>query len=445
MSVVASGTSQVTVAPGGDGDGNWTNVQDFGAAGDGVHNDGPAIADAIASLPSTGGTVFFPPGTYKITAPITVIDNNVWLVGSGATIDNQNALGQPALKLGNGGGFVAGLGVQRLNFTGVPTSGNGITMDLVSDVLIQDVDITAPGGHGIEAAGEILATTFERVTITGMAAGKNAWHFSTAVQCNVIRWVSCVSGGNSGTSNGVYVQPFVGGVHVDWVFESCAFQACQHGIWLNNVFSVIIIGQYFEANSAGDIRLGTGGTGSSGVRVVTILTAVANGSGLGGYFLRLEEGARLMVFGLVSSGHAHTFAIVSANEGGETMQFANFEVSADTLLYAVGSTEATAFPGPIKGVQGINGITSGIVVTPRNLRGSETIADPATTATVVFTTPEDDGNYFVTAVVSGTVGAPAAGSTRVFITNKIAAGFTINIEAAPGVGNSVDVDWIITR
>lgn len=52
------------------------NVQDFGALGDEVNNDGPAIqaaldnAATIAAAPGSklkGAIVFFPPGVYKIS------------------------------------------------------------------------------------------------------------------------------------------------------------------------------------------------------------------------------------------------------------------------------------------------------------------------------------------------------------------------------------------
>ncbi|WP_211365627.1 right-handed parallel beta-helix repeat-containing protein [Polyangium fumosum] len=42
------------------------NVRCFGAKGDGVHEDLAAIQMAINALPSTGGTVYFPPGKYVI-------------------------------------------------------------------------------------------------------------------------------------------------------------------------------------------------------------------------------------------------------------------------------------------------------------------------------------------------------------------------------------------
>ena len=42
------------------------NVKNYGAIGDGVHDDTAAIQAAINSLPSTGGIVQIPAGTYMI-------------------------------------------------------------------------------------------------------------------------------------------------------------------------------------------------------------------------------------------------------------------------------------------------------------------------------------------------------------------------------------------
>jgi polygalacturonase len=54
------------------------NVFDFGAVGNGVANDTAAIQAAIDSLGS-GGTVYFPVGSYLCTSGLTVSDNNVTL------------------------------------------------------------------------------------------------------------------------------------------------------------------------------------------------------------------------------------------------------------------------------------------------------------------------------------------------------------------------------
>lgn len=46
------------------------SVKDFGAVGDGVTDDTAAIQAAVTSLAATCGTLFFPAGNYKTTAPV---------------------------------------------------------------------------------------------------------------------------------------------------------------------------------------------------------------------------------------------------------------------------------------------------------------------------------------------------------------------------------------
>lgn len=62
----------------------FVSVKDFGAVGNGVANDTAAIQAAITYVQDNGGgDVFFPAGTYKITAKISVTKPNVRLFGTG--------------------------------------------------------------------------------------------------------------------------------------------------------------------------------------------------------------------------------------------------------------------------------------------------------------------------------------------------------------------------
>ncbi len=55
----------------------WINVKDFGAVGDGVHDDTAAIQAAINAIPlDSGGTVFFPIGHYIVNAPGGAVTGN---------------------------------------------------------------------------------------------------------------------------------------------------------------------------------------------------------------------------------------------------------------------------------------------------------------------------------------------------------------------------------
>lgn len=127
------------------------NVKDFGAVGDGVTNDAPAINAAIQAHKAMwweSGVVWFPPGKYWIEEPIVVDDNGITLKGSGhsdkganyndgstiivgdAFVDNTG-VGEPAaVRFGTVGGDgrpVIGGGVEDLaldgNSQGTETTG----------------------------------------------------------------------------------------------------------------------------------------------------------------------------------------------------------------------------------------------------------------------------------------------------------------------------------
>lgn len=60
------------------------NVRDFGAVGDGITDDYPAIAAAIAyAVTLGGGIVQFPEGTFRITSTINILDSGITLIGIG--------------------------------------------------------------------------------------------------------------------------------------------------------------------------------------------------------------------------------------------------------------------------------------------------------------------------------------------------------------------------
>ncbi|MCX6993661.1 MAG: glycosyl hydrolase family 28-related protein [Kiritimatiellaeota bacterium] len=60
--------------------GTIVNVRHFGAAGNGIANDQPKVAAAIASFGGMPGVVYFPPGTYLMQSPI-IVPSGVVLCG----------------------------------------------------------------------------------------------------------------------------------------------------------------------------------------------------------------------------------------------------------------------------------------------------------------------------------------------------------------------------
>ena len=67
------------------------NVKDYGALGNGVHDDTAAFQAAINSLPSSGGTIYVPTGTYMIDAvkSIRLRSYNHLSMSSGAILKSK--------------------------------------------------------------------------------------------------------------------------------------------------------------------------------------------------------------------------------------------------------------------------------------------------------------------------------------------------------------------
>lgn len=65
----------------------YVSIKDFGAVGDNVADDTLAIQAAYDSISTTGGTIWWPEGTYKTSASIVVYSNTTTNFSSGAAID----------------------------------------------------------------------------------------------------------------------------------------------------------------------------------------------------------------------------------------------------------------------------------------------------------------------------------------------------------------------
>ena len=116
----------------------FTNVKSYNAKGDGSTDDTTAISNALNSLSSTGGTLFFPPGTY-ITGNQTLLPN-VHIVGAG--------LGNTTLKLKA-----------------------GANTDLLS-AQTGSINLSASGGSG--SNGTLLSFSIRDLTLDGNKANQTS-------------------------------------------------------------------------------------------------------------------------------------------------------------------------------------------------------------------------------------------------------------------------------
>lgn len=155
----------------------YFNVQDYGATGDGVHDDTTNIQSAIVAAAIIGGTVFFPSGTYLITTALTMYTAVSLLgVGSEATIITQSSTAQGALV----GTDIASVTISGILFDG-PGSGtaNGIDFgwSLAGNLPFLhffDVWVRQFGGSGIALMTPIVSH-FDRVIVQNN--GKHGFDF----------------------------------------------------------------------------------------------------------------------------------------------------------------------------------------------------------------------------------------------------------------------------
>lgn len=70
----------------------FVSVVDYGAKGDGTTDDTTSIQSAIDELRTSGGIIFFPKGTYKITASVLFYSKQTLLFENGATLLQGGAI-----------------------------------------------------------------------------------------------------------------------------------------------------------------------------------------------------------------------------------------------------------------------------------------------------------------------------------------------------------------
>jgi hypothetical protein len=190
------------------------NVRSFGAKGDGVTDDAAALQAAINALPAAGGEILFPPGTYLISATLTLPNKPIKIVGAGRTatvIDlGANVIAAFTLNFDVSFSFqaieVRGTGiVGQIGFSfGVGMVGGSPTY--INDTLVSNVEkviVTAIGSFPWVKTNQCLFRP------AGTAAGRS---WSGPGEWNAVETVMGVTSGHFNGIDGNPVVVWVGGL-----------------------------------------------------------------------------------------------------------------------------------------------------------------------------------------------------------------------------------------
>jgi Pectate lyase superfamily protein len=271
--------------------GELKNVKDFGARGDGSTNDTAAIQAAI----NRGGTVYFPPGLYIVSRPITFLGSasldfvgakNSWVQGAfdGYVFDcpvwdgdgafharftnltvNNEAFGAGGCIRVHGGIMV---GVEKCQLLGNrPISLIGVFGGFVRDCFLRN---SGPGGDGRGLSGgtnasvgflkgtsmgiycDVNQCTIDNVDMHGFADGVR---LATGAVIRNSRFEQCIRGISVGVSESG--DDMLGGV----IAENLEMEANNIHIFLNDcrggsLRSVSMLGDPFNADSQTPSEIG---------------------------------------------------------------------------------------------------------------------------------------------------------------------------------------------
>ena len=187
--------------------GDYVNVKDFGAVGDGVVDDTTAIQAAV----DEGGTVFLPKGIYKITSTIDITNPGcLTILGEGST--PQTALGQNIMDytfkgtaIYLDGAATSVINYQIDNFVG----GNCV----IKDIMITSSNTTLDQ-HGLLITHNVNTFHLDNVVFQNISGYAWCWNSTTDCYSQNVQWnnISALTvGGVIGSTNNA-ADPGRGGI-----------------------------------------------------------------------------------------------------------------------------------------------------------------------------------------------------------------------------------------
>lgn len=209
------------------------SVKDFGAVGNGTTDDTTAVQAAI----NAGGSIYFPPGTYKLSSQITytmpTTSSSITIFGAGPGISKLVWAAGGGLQINYLGQFNTAH-VRDLEF--LTTSANvGVGLNLNQ----QAASIPNPANTAIS---DVTNCVFR-----GSDGYAGVYYWSVGVQCQGVSFVNFygvdVTGFNTIGGIGVLMQGTATVIPVIYKFQSCKFNYVTYGISYGNYVQGVSVNQ----------------------------------------------------------------------------------------------------------------------------------------------------------------------------------------------------------
>lgn len=392
------------------------NVKDFGAYGDGDHDDTQAIQAAIdvfkmpsgspATVADTGGGIYFPRGIYKVSGlTIEPVDSNNNSALNGITLFGESAV----LK-----GTAACTRILSIN-TGGDTTKN--VSDIVVDGLQFDLSaMTTTGANGSVGLWleNVYASSFKNLSFFGGPTDNTHIYFSKTGSSMSFEDIHCsrivINGDDFGPAQLVLTTLQFYSVRCTGIRINAAWGLGFYGCIVENPYNaggseaafqlsdcrnITIIGGDYEGASASDVYLDASVAGTYGVsKVYSVNNSVASlatyisGQIANGYFQDQYNAvvARIGAYPETTVGTSATTIysfIGDPTSGGNTLTFAKIGVTGSTGSHVFYDEVVVCFGGYV-----------GVVVA-QTLSGSPAARTYAISGGNVLQLAMASGNYVV--------------------------------------------------
>lgn len=215
------------------------NVRDYGAIGDGVHDDTQAINNALAAVSSQGATIYFPDLLYLVTNTLSISRTGTHLVGAGKTatkFEFNPATPLPLFDFNTQATVLPRCSIRRLTLKGSGVIKKiGIRAIDTSELKIEDIAFetwTGDTSIGIQLKGREL-TTISRVAIFADRPISVEDNPNSTIDCDHLHCQDLYLVPQVAAESCIYIQPNINVTSLI-IDGTNAFCKGKHGIYWND-------------------------------------------------------------------------------------------------------------------------------------------------------------------------------------------------------------------